>query len=418
MKNIFYEITTLARYPIFIFFTLPVLAQQIDQSVIDSLRILGRETHTTGLVVYVDNELILNESFGEDVGLIDAMSATKSVVSLGIGKLLTDGFIKSIDEPVAKYYAEWNQGIKKNVTIRHLLNHTSGMQSDRMTQEIYQSPDFVQLALCADIIETPGTKFFYNNKAVNLLAGIIHKASGKRMDYFIKENIFDLLDMKDYIWLTDSFLYQLNQSGKQDTSYLRNGNPIGMAELLITPNEFAKIGLFVLNRGRIGDSQIIRDSWFDTIFKPGQPYNPTCGLLWWLLYDPKLSYVSFKKPEINKLESLGMDKKLIKELNSLRGNYKNPSEFSARLEALPGIKKIGGRLKFRLMLFDLGYYDDPYQWHAQDVVGISAKGTYGQYLTIIPRKKIVAVRMIDSENYTSVNDDFSTFEYLVYRLIK
>ncbi len=394
--------------------TLTAKAQVVSNDALELLKSQGKQTNSGGLVVWVNGKSVVVEG----AGLIDAMSATKSVVNLAVGILVTNGTIKSIDEPVHLYYPEWNQGLKKGITIRHLLNHTSGIQSQRLTNEIYEAPDFVQLALCAEVTSPPGVTFFYNNKATNLLAGIIEKASGRRMDKFLKVELFDFLGMKDYAWLTDSFLHHLNKTGKQDTAYLRSGNPIGMAELLITPAEFAKIGLFILNKGNAGDKQVISENWFDESFKAGQPYDPTCGLLWWLIYDPATSYITFGDEQIKKLEDIGLSEQLIMELKTIRGKYEKPYDLSLKFDSLPSIVKMGGRLKFRLMLFDKGYNDSPYTWHVTRVVGISAKGTYGQYLTIFPEKKIVAVRMIDSENYRSPEDDFAEFEYLVYKLVK
>lgn len=398
--------------------SMDIHGQEVDQKALVKLRNRATECHTSGLLVYAKNRLIINEHFATNSRAIDAMSATKSIVNLGIGKLITDGLLESIDEPVATFYPEWRQGAKKEITIRHLLNHTSGLQSERMTTEIYAAPDFVQLALCAEVSNAPGAKFFYNNKAVNLLAGVIEKASGKRMDNYIKETIFDPLGLKDYFWLTDSFLFHLNTTGKQDTSYLRKGNPIGMAELFITPWELAKIGLLVLNKGKIDDRQIINESWFVESFKAGQSFDPTCGLLWWLIYDPETSYITFQDNEIKKLKAIGIDQSVIQDLLKIKGTYKSPLDLSLKLDGLPSIQKMGGRAQFRSLLFSKGFYDNIYEWHATHVVGISAKGTYGQYLTIFPDKKIVAVRMIDSESYTSSVDDFSDFDYLVYELVK
>src|SRR5690606_13701260 len=83
---------------------------------------------------------------------------------------------RMIDLPVHTYYPEWRDGVKSRITIRHLLDHTSGLRTDQGTGEIYASPDFVRLALDAEVTSEPGTVFFYNNKAVNLLAGIVERA--------------------------------------------------------------------------------------------------------------------------------------------------------------------------------------------------------------------------------------------------
>ena len=50
-------------------------------------------------------------------------------------------------------------------------------------------PDFVQLALAVELSDVPGKVFPYNNKAVNLPAGVVQKASGRRMDELIREHL-------------------------------------------------------------------------------------------------------------------------------------------------------------------------------------------------------------------------------------
>jgi len=72
---------------------------------------------------------------------IDMMSCTKSLVGLAVGRLVTQGKLKSVDEPVSDFYPEWKQGNKAKITIRMLLNHTSGLQNVADTRaEIYPAP--------------------------------------------------------------------------------------------------------------------------------------------------------------------------------------------------------------------------------------------------------------------------------------
>lgn len=154
------------------------------------------------------------------------------------------------------------------------------------------------------------------------------------------------------------------------------------------------------------------------LFEPGQSFDPSCGLLWWLIYNPETSFISFGERKLSKLGQLKLDKQVIEELKSVKGEYKRPIDFSRKLDSLPTIKAMGGRMPFRFKLFEMGFYENIYEWHTTKVVGISAKGTYRQYLTIYPDKGIVAVRMIDPENYSGAEDDFAEFEYMVYNLVK
>jgi CubicO group peptidase (beta-lactamase class C family) len=186
------------------------------------------------VVVTHQGELVGTWRFGKPKQIIETMSVTKSIVNLAVGRLVTKGLLSSIDEPVCTFYPEWKQGRKKNITIRHIMNHTSGLQNvpDAM-EEVYPSPDLVQLALCAEVVHDPGTQSSYNNKAVNLLAGIVRKICGQRLDMFMKEEVFAPLGIEEFYWMDD-----------------HADNPHVMAGLGLFPEDLANLGQLVLNRGK------------------------------------------------------------------------------------------------------------------------------------------------------------------------
>ena len=137
-------------------------------------------------------------------------------------------------------YPERRQGRKKEITLRQILNHTSGIQDLGNSSEVERSPDAVRLALAAELSDPPGTRFVYNNKAVNLLSGVIQKVSGKRMDLYMREELFSPLAITDVAWELDSA-----------------GNALVYAGLAIQPADLAKLGQLVLNRGRWRGRQLI-----------------------------------------------------------------------------------------------------------------------------------------------------------------
>src|SRR5690625_494296 len=149
------------------------------QPALQALLTRALATHTDALALHWRGKRQV-WALGSAPGPIETMSVTKSVVGLVIGRMVTLGHLASIDEPVHSLFPEWRQGRKREVTIRMLLEHTSGLQNVPMTtEEIYPSPDFVQLALCAELASAPGERYSYNNKAVNLLAGVVERATGR-----------------------------------------------------------------------------------------------------------------------------------------------------------------------------------------------------------------------------------------------
>jgi CubicO group peptidase (beta-lactamase class C family) len=228
------------------------MASSFDEKVLEPLLKRAEETHSDAVVVMHEGELVGVWRFGKPKQLIHTMSVTKSIVNLAVGKLVTDGLLSSIDESVCTFYPEWKQGRKKEITVRHLLNHTSGIQqASRTTEEIYAAPDFVQLALCAELAHDPGSQWEYNNKAVNLLPGIVERISGQKLDAFMAEKVFKPLQMGEFEWGKD-----------------RVGNPQGMAGFCVFPEDLAVLGQLVLNKGKWQDQQIIESQWFDMSMTP------------------------------------------------------------------------------------------------------------------------------------------------------
>ena len=238
----------------------------LDPAALEAFRRRGEETRSDALILLRDGKLVLDERYGHDEGRIETMSVSKSIVALVIGRLVDTGRLASIDEPVSRFYPEWQAGKKGLVTVRHLLEQTSGIKSNPTTEEIYASPDFVRLALEADLVSEPGATFFYNNKAVNLLAGIAQIASGRRLDTLAREELFDPLGIDDVEWVLD-----------------KSGNPHAMSGIRLHPLDLAKLGQMMLDGGRWKGRPIVSEAWIRQMTSPS-PKNDRYGLLTWLDY--------------------------------------------------------------------------------------------------------------------------------------
>jgi CubicO group peptidase (beta-lactamase class C family) len=343
----------------------------INADALEKLRKRAEETSSAAVVIIKDGQLVADWDFGQKRGPIEAMSATKSIVSLAIGRLVDAAKIKSVDQPVCDFYPEWKQGRKKNITIRHLLNQTSGLQNVPSTgPEIYPSPDFVQLALAAELSDDPGSKFSYNNKAVNLLAGVVKQASGGiRMDQYLGKEIFEPLGIKDFSWTLD-----------------RAGNPHGMSGLQIRAIDLAKIGQMMLDRGSWKGKQILSEDWVRKSVEPSQEYYPLYGLLWWLHFQS--ATVSVTDDFISYFKNHGMTPSSVEKLEELKGKPIDIQTFQRTLLTIVlGDEPINKNLD--------GLRDGP---QLKPVVqgplrSYEAQGYLGQFLVVVPRDRIVAVRM-------------------------
>lgn len=350
-------------------------AQGLNQAILDSIVNESDRTNSNALIIYKGEKLVYENYFNKPVHKIDAMSATKSVVGIAAILLLENNYIDSLQQPVYTIYPEWNQGNKKKITIKHLLEHTSGIQNvPNAGVEVEIAPDAIQLALSAELEDLPGTKFSYNNKACNLLAGIIEKTSGLKLDEFLDKHLFAPMGIKDYSWRTDP-----------------SKNPYAMAGLEILPADLAKIGLLMLNKGKWNKRQLISEQGIQTMIEPSER-NKMYGLQWWLAFENE-NYVI----DNEFIESIAgkAEKRTLKLVEKLKGNYANMNEMFGKakglfsMEELQTIGKLfGGLSKNDWKIIPSG-----------KLVSYNAIGYLGQYLIIVPEKKIVLVRMINAKNH-------------------
>jgi len=369
---------------------------KVDARALTALIQAAEASHSDALVVLKDGKLVGEWYFGKPQGPIEAMSVTKSVVSLAIGTLIAEGKIKSLDEPLHTFYSEWKQGRKQAITLRHLLSHTSGLQNyPRTDVEIYPSPDFVQLALAAELTEEPGKIFSYNNKAVNLLTGVVQKTAGKRLDLYLREGLFQKMGITNFDWTLD-----------------QAGNPHGMSGLQVRPADLAKLGQLMLQQGRWNGQQLLTPEWVTASKQASQEAFPSYGLLWWLI--PASTNYLIDQEQIDKLEAAGVKPEFVAKVRGLQGNYPDQATYYAALE------KSFGKEYQRVLVEHIGQLGFALSKKTYGpIIGYSGRGDLGQYLVVYPSQGLVAVRMVrGSETYSQATDGFDDFERRVAQLVK
>jgi len=104
----------------------------------------------------------------------------------------------SYDDKLKTYFPGFPDYAKK-ITIRHMMTHTSGLPDhyDIITKsEGITNQDALEvLQSQPKLLFDPGTDYHYSNGAYVLLSLIVEKVSGQSFPMYMKENIFDPLDM-------------------------------------------------------------------------------------------------------------------------------------------------------------------------------------------------------------------------------
>lgn len=367
---------------------------KIDKKALQDLVDACKRTHSTALSVWVDGKPYKDYSF-DSTGNNHALtySGQKSIISLAIGKLIDEGKPIGLDSPVYRYYPEWKQGLKKTVTIRQLLTHTSAIECNEADPDGWDPKDVVQYTLCASLLDTPGHYFLYNDHAVDLLRGIIEKVSGEKMNVYLEHSFFEPMDIKDYSWTYDAV-----------------GTPTNLS---ITPADFVKFGQLMTNMGMWNGQKLISAHWVDLSLMQSQPFAPNYGLLWWRIPD-KIIY-TVDDDLLQQFKMAGVKESFITKYSTLKGTYENVNIPDEKLKSV-----FGNDWKSVLDKELYPYYPRRAKWGlSENYVGYKAEGWRGQYVVFFPGKHIVACRMVrESPTYNDQTDEFRDFEQYVNRLVK
>lgn len=211
-----------------------------------------------------------------------SFSVAKSVTSTLLGIALRRGDIHGMDDTLETYIPQLRGTAYANVTVEQLLTMTSGVRWN----EDYDDPrsDVAQMyrSACENgqphvisyLAKLPrayraGTHWNYNTAETDLLGILVQRATGQSLAGYLSQTIWKPYGMaSDAYWLKDEC----------------DGSDTGGSGLSATLADYARIGQFMLDGGRIDGRPVIADAWLhgamrkqQEVASPGHGY----GYLWW-----------------------------------------------------------------------------------------------------------------------------------------
>ena len=363
---------------------------------IDSARVTNSDA-----IVVMRNGKVIGEWYSDSGRVpIQTMSVTKSIVGLAIGRLLHDRQLDSLDQPLWTLYPEWRQGRKRQITVRQLLNHTSGLQDiPGDGPEIEPAPDAIQLALAAELMANPGEYWFYSNKATNLLAGVVERASGRKLDAYVAEVLLRPLCITEAEWAFRD----------------KAGNPYGMAGLTLHARDLAKIGQMMLDGGTWQGTTVLPREWIKASVAPSQRFDPRYGLLWWIETDGFASAID--SALVQRWRDAGLPRDLVDPLAMLAGRRFVGGEWRAVLDSTLGAAPGSGQGMQRLAEAARQRAVPMRTVLAGPARGYSANGSLGQWLVVYPEERLVIVRQIRRKPGHTHRHTFSDLPDVAWRLL-
>jgi len=264
---------------------LPVSGETFDVSRIKTLKgniDEGVFRNIRSIVVLKDGKLLIEEYFNgaSRDSLHDVRSVGKSFASTLTGIAKQEGYLKSVDQPLAdfydlKHYANYSPA-KAQTRLSELLTMSSAFDGDDNDdsspgneENMYPTPDWIKFALDLPVLPDKfNGKWHYFTTGVVLLGDVLNKVVPGQLERYASQKLFTPMGITTYQW----------QYTPQKNISLAGG--IRMKAL-----DFAKYGQLYKNNGRWNGKQLIPAAWVSQTFThhkaiPGRT-NEYYGYLFW-----------------------------------------------------------------------------------------------------------------------------------------
>ena len=204
---------------------------------------------------------ILNASIKGGNPCQNCYSVTKVYCVTAIGILYDQGKIKTTDTIGDIFASEIKAyGIDASkwadITIHDVMRHRAGfvqggfLDIDSQDATKWASQDYLKLVLEAEL--TGNKDYKYTDGAFYLISRVVSKISGKNLDEFLAEHLFNKTNCREYAFAS-----------------CPQGYPIGATGLYIRSEDVAKLGRIYLDGGKYNGNQIISQKWIDLVISNG-----------------------------------------------------------------------------------------------------------------------------------------------------
>lgn len=228
-------------------------AEKVDGKAIPRyLEAVGKaEQDLHSLMILRHGKVVAEQWFGDNAANKPHAlhSVSKTFTATAIGFAVAEGKLKVTDKVISffpdKLPPEVNDNLKA-LEVRHLLTMSSGHDVEPGNIRNAPDADWVQGFLAAPFVHKPGTFFVYNSLGTYMLSAIVQKVTGRKLLDYLYPRLFRPLGIVGAVW---------------DES--PQGIHTGGWGLYLKTEDLAKMGLFILQKGKWNNKQLLPEAWFD-----------------------------------------------------------------------------------------------------------------------------------------------------------
>ena len=215
--------------------------------------------------------------------IFDLASLTKAVATTTAIMKLADAGLLDLSARVARYWPEFADNGKAQITLRELLTHYSGLPQDLDLSTNWRGyATGMSLIVAAKPVAPPGTTYLYSDLNFEILGEIVRRVSGTPFDEYCRDHIFAPLRMHDTgfrpgaashdrIAPTEDFGGHVHWGEVHDATARSMGGVSGNAGLFSTADDLANFARMLLNRGTWNGARILSAAAIDRMTRVESP---------------------------------------------------------------------------------------------------------------------------------------------------
>ncbi len=254
------------------------MGQPVDEltEAIEKADSYAKQHNSLSFSVWHDGKVVRNSHYGETSSdtLIVSKSLAKPLASMVMARAFEQGYFQSLDQSASDFISEWKGSDKAAITIRHILNMSTGMERF-YKQTINPFSNYHKAFLSGKhedvivndipLVEEPGSYYDYSQPASDLVAVLIQRATQRKYEeYLASELLTPIQAMGGEIWLN------------------REGGVAHSGCCIMLPSDtWLRLGVLMVQNGVWQGKRILPNWWNQEILK-GSQANPNYSLYFWL----------------------------------------------------------------------------------------------------------------------------------------
>ena len=249
----------------------PGKAPWLDTGTREQLQKFARESNTRAMLVWQNGALVFDQYLDDTSphSLINSRSLAKPLSVVAIGRAIETGYIESLDQAVADFIDEWQGTDKTPMTIRHLLQMSSGLapqgnplEPDSLMSRAYLHPYHTEVIINEyPLVHAPGSRYDYSNANGDLIAPVIERATGRAYE----------------TWLGEAVLKPIEAAGGLIWANRPGGTVHSGCCLLLPAESYLRLSILLMNDGSWDGERLLPEG-FVAEMTQASSHNPHAGM--------------------------------------------------------------------------------------------------------------------------------------------